>query len=136
MSSDPRPAVPVLVVDHDKDTRELYRTWLEMAGLQVEDAEDAPCALAKVRGVRPAVLVTEIVLPGTDGLSLARRLRADDRTRDISIILVTGYPTSAFEDEIRTLGIRAVLLKPCSLEQLRHEIRSAIEEASGAPAAT
>ena len=127
----------MLVVDSDQDTRELYRVWLETAGLEVEEARNGQDAFVKARGLRPAVVVTDLMLEASDGFMLAERLRAHDETHHIPIIVVTGYTSPRLHDRMRDLDALAVLLKPCSLDRLLDEVRRAVESAAGtAPVTT
>src|SRR5882672_8458159 len=89
----PRPRLRrlVLLVDDCQDTRELYAEYLELSGFDVKEAEDGIVAIDEAVRVRPDVIVMDMSLPRLDGREAARQLRADARTRNIPLVLISGY---------------------------------------------
>ncbi|MEI7744519.1 MAG: ATP-binding protein, partial [Chloroflexota bacterium] len=80
----------VLVVDDEAGLREIASRWLRDAGYEVFGASTGPAALAMLGEVEPALLLTDVIMPGEfGGLELARRARA--RYPDLRIILASGY---------------------------------------------
>jgi CheY-like chemotaxis protein len=69
----------ILVVERDPHIKKLERFFLEEAGYSVEFADDGVQGLARARALIPRVLVTEILLPGLDGLKICRALKSDRR---------------------------------------------------------
>src|SRR5215210_2547675 len=104
----PDPRV-ILIVERDQSVRELQRFFLERAGVGVEFADDGQTALDRVRLARPALIVTEILIPKLDGLTLCRRLREDPATRDIPVIVFSILAAAARASEA---GAAAFLRKP------------------------
>src|ERR1700741_4804310 len=80
----------ILVVDDEAAIRDLLAANLQRAGYKVMTAGDVPQAEALVRDTRPDLVLIDWVLPGIPGLTFARRLRADNRTKDVSIVLLTA----------------------------------------------
>src|SRR5512145_3486673 len=80
----------ILVVDDEVVVRDLVAANLQRAGYRVMCAGDVPQAEALVRDSRPDLVLLDWVLPGIPGLTFARRLRNDQRTKDSSIVLLTG----------------------------------------------
>ena len=78
----------ILVVDDEPAVRDLLSANLQRAGYKVMTAGDVPQAEALVRDTRPDMVLLDWVLPGIPGLTFARRLRSDQRTKDISIVLL------------------------------------------------
>ncbi len=113
----------VLLVDDDRDTREMYATYLAVHGFQVEQAHDGRQALMMLDGLRPDVLVTDLTLPGLDGFALARRAR-DQHPESLRVVAVTGYSLENVADRARSAGVDRVLLKPCMPDKLVAEIRA------------
>lgn len=99
----------VLIVERDHHVREFQEFFLERAGLRVEFAEDGASALEQARTNPPAVVVTEILVPKLDGLSLCRQLRADPLTSHIPVIVFSILAASARAGEA---GAQAFLRKP------------------------
>jgi len=113
----------VLIVDDDRDTREMYCESLRLMGFDPIAAATAEEALHVAAHTLPAVLVTDLRLKGQmDGAELARRLRKDQRTKDVPIIMLTG---AAIDDERDRAEFSAdrFLLKPCLPDALASEIR-------------
>lgn len=84
------PMVKILVVDDEPDARFLLRYEFERAGHEVTEAVDGRTALAKVAASRPALVVTDMMMPVMSGTELIRRLRADPDTADIPILCISG----------------------------------------------
>jgi CheY-like chemotaxis protein len=113
----------VLLVEDDRAGREMFALGLAQGGFRVEQAHNGLQALDKALELTPNVIVTDLALPGIDGLQLCRRLKDHPRTRHIPIIGITGYATFAAEpDRATRAGCDAVYLKPCQLETLVTEI--------------
>jgi CheY-like chemotaxis protein len=113
----------VLLVEDDRAGREMFATGLEGSGFRVEQAHNGLQALDKAIAVRPDIVVTDLAIPGIDGLQLCKRLRDDPRTKDIPIIGITGFATFAAEpDRATRAGCDAVFLKPCLPDTLINEI--------------
>lgn len=119
----------VLLVDGHQDTLDLYQMTLESTGFVVDVATTGAAAWTLMGSQRPAVIVTEIVLPGLDGFHLVARIRGDNRTREIPIVLLTTYPPQKLDQYAADMRIHAVLTKPCSPLDLTAAVTRAIESA-------
>jgi CheY-like chemotaxis protein len=117
------PGALVLLVEDDRAGRELFASGFASCGFRVEQAHNGLQALDKALDLHPDIVVTDLALPGIDGLQLCRRLRDDARTRDIPIIGITGYASFAAEpDRATRAGCDAVFLKPCLPDTVIAEI--------------
>jgi len=113
----------VLLVEDDRAGRELFALGFTDAGFRVEQAHNGLQALDKAFDMRPDVIVTDLAIPGIDGLQLCKRLREDPRTRHIPIVGITGYASFAAEpDRATRAGCDAVYVKPCEPETVVAEI--------------
>lgn len=108
MQPHPEPPV-VLIAERDQNVRELQSYFLGNAGLAVEFADDGQAALERARAARPALIVTEILIPRLDGLALCRRLADDPLTRDIPVIVFSILAAAGRAEEA---GAKAFLRKP------------------------
>ncbi len=108
----------VLVVEDDPYTRQFYTSALIVAGFAVEQAHNGLQALEKIIAHIPDLVLTDIAVPGIDGIELCRRLRADDRTRSVPVLAITGYNDRDYADRVRLAGADTVLTKPCDPGQL------------------
>ena len=100
----------VLVADDEEGIRDLLRKTLQLAEYDVDVAEDGRAALERLRVKRYDLLITDLRMPGMDGLTLirdVRRLRAD-----LPVIIITGYSTEATAIEAIDLGVQGYLTKP------------------------
>jgi len=117
----------VLVVDDEAFFRRLFcDTLAEEGDYQIEAVSSGEEALARLARGGIDVLVTDMVMPGICGLDLVRRARSGSNPPEV--ILATGNAT--IESAIQALknGARDYLLKPCNPEQLRHIVRTCIEQ--------
>lgn len=113
----------MLLVEDDRAGRELFALGFTDAGFRVEQAHNGLQALDKAFDMRPDVIVTDLAIPGIDGLQLCKRLREDPRTRHIPIVGITGYASFAAEpDRATRAGCDAVYVKPCEPETVVAEI--------------
>jgi CheY-like chemotaxis protein len=102
----------ILVADDDRDTRELYRACFDTNGYETAEAGTGSQAIVAAGGMVPDVLLTDYLLPDVDGVTIARRLKANPRTAGIRILMVTGYGTAELQRLAAAAGIERVLLKP------------------------
>jgi CheY-like chemotaxis protein len=114
----------VLIVDDDRDTREMYSESLRADGFHILTATSGEAAVHLAATATPAVIVTDLRLGASmDGVELARRLRADSRTRGVRIIMLTGATFGDEQQRAEAAGCDRFLLKPCLPADLASEIR-------------
>ena len=116
--------VRVLVVDDQPDERELLDTILSGCGAQVEVAGSVVEAIAKLEHFQPAVVVTDIAMPGEDGYALLRRVRAlSGPLRRLPVIAITAHARA--EDRARALsaGFRVYVAKPVDHTRLVRAVK-------------
>lgn len=113
----------VLVVDDDRACREMYAAALRAAGYDVEEAHNGNQALSKASEQPPAIVVTDLALPGLDGFLLTRKLREQPSTGALPIIAITGYGGFVGDTERAVqAGCNVVLTKPCDSDRLVEEV--------------
>ena len=105
----------ILVVERNPAVQRLERFFLEQAGYSVEFAGDGLSALDRARELCPRIVVTEILVPRLDGLSLCRQLKADPRTKSI-VVLVFSHLHA--EDRALEAGADGFIVKPIDEEHL------------------
>jgi signal transduction histidine kinase len=107
--------VAILVVDDDTSTRELLRELFEHARATVRVADSAPAAFASFRAAPPHLLVADIGLPGEDGLSLMRRIRAlPSPESGVPSLALSAYTRPEDGEAAREAGFTAFLGKPAA----------------------
>jgi excisionase family DNA binding protein len=100
----------ILVVDDEAAIRDLLSKTLALADYDVDLAPDGRTALDRLRSVPYDLLITDLKMPGVDGLTVireGRRLRPD-----IPVVIITGYSTEASAIEAVNLGVSGYLTKP------------------------
>ena len=116
----------VLVVEDEPQIQELIAINLEHHGHRVQRAASAEEAESAIRAELPDVLMLDWMLPGESGLSFARRLRTDERTRDLPILMLTARAME--QDKISGLeaGADDYLTKPFSPKELAARIKAVL----------
>jgi DNA-binding response OmpR family regulator len=99
----------ILIVERDRTVRELQLFFLNRAGFTVEFADDGRCALDRVRREPPTLLITEILIPKLDGLTLCRLVRSDAALADVPVIVFSILAAAA---RAMDAGAAAFLRKP------------------------
>jgi PAS domain S-box-containing protein len=118
------PGGVALVVDDDRDSRELIAQMLAKEGWSVAEAENGRAAIEKLDEARPDLILLDLMMPEMDGFEFAHRLRRDPRWRDVPILVITAKDLT--DDDRRRLNgqVLGVLQKGAySRDELLHEIR-------------
>jgi signal transduction histidine kinase/CheY-like chemotaxis protein len=109
----------VLVVEDDAAAGELLTEYLTWDGFEVEVVATGEEALVRAREERPALVCLDLVLDGTDGWEVLARLKQDERTADVPVVICTAHEG---RERAGTLGAADFLTKPFSREQLRRTV--------------
>jgi signal transduction histidine kinase/CheY-like chemotaxis protein len=125
----------VLVVDDNADMR-TYLTRLLAPIWRVRTSANGEEALASITEQRPDVVVTDVMMPRIDGFELLRRLRADEATRRIPVIMLTARAGQEAAVEGFAAGVDDYLAKPFRAAELIARVRVAIDRAAGRREAT
>ncbi len=113
----------VLVVDDDEVIRQLIAVNLTLEGFEVETATDGQDCLERVQVVRPDVVTLDVMMPCLDGWVTAHRLRTEEATSHIKVVLITAR---AQDDDRRRglgIGVDAYLTKPFDPAELIEVVR-------------
>ena len=117
----------LLVIERDPYVRKLERYFLEEAGFRVEFAEDGLQGLARARETLPAIVITEILLPRVDGLSICRALKSDPTTRRVAVLV---FSVLEAEQQAHDAGADAFLGKPVDDARLRATVAKLLTRVS------
>jgi putative two-component system response regulator len=120
----------ILVIDDEPLIRELIAEILEDAGHTVVDAESAGDGLGQLDARDLDLVVSDIVMPGLNGLELLEEVR--ERRPSLPVVLVTGAGTHATLSEALARGAAGLVMKPFSHAELQRTVASALERARGA----
>jgi excisionase family DNA binding protein len=116
----------VLVVDDEASIRDLLSKTLALAEYDVDLAPDGRTALERLRMVPYDLLVTDLKMPGVDGLAVIREARR--MKPDIPVIIVTGFSTEASAIEAVNLGVAGYLTKPFRIPRVLAAAAKALGE--------
>ncbi|MCP4700598.1 MAG: response regulator [Gammaproteobacteria bacterium] len=115
----------VLVADDVESNRAIIREWLEQVNLEVITAADGRQALLLTREYRPDLILMDIRMPVMDGYEATRQLKKNPATKQIPVIALTAFVTTAAETSKlkRRIGFDGYLFKPVNLPELFEELR-------------
>ena len=114
----------ILVVERNPAVQRLERFFLEQAGYVVEFVADGVTALERAKELHPQIVVTEILVPRLDGLSLCRLLKGSPQTSSI-VVLVFSHLHA--EDRALEAGADAFIVKPMDEERLIETVSRLLE---------
>jgi CheY-like chemotaxis protein len=123
----------VLVVEDYQDAREMYAAYLQFSGYRVAEASNGVEAVEKARELLPAIILMDLALPKMDGWEATRLLKADERTRNIPIVALTGHALAGHAEGARQAGCDAFVTKPCLPDVLVAEIQRMLAARAESP---
>jgi two-component system alkaline phosphatase synthesis response regulator PhoP/two-component system response regulator VicR len=118
MSKQARPPKRVLAVDDERNIRRLIEVTLVRAGYQVAQAEDGRQALEMIKASPPDLVVLDVMMPYMDGFEVLRTLKADPKTADIPVIMLTAKAQDADVFRGWQGGVDCYLTKPFQPQEL------------------
>lgn len=122
--NDTRPAV--LLVEDNADIRQFVGLVLGN-GFHVEEAVDGESGLAKALKIIPDLIISDLMMPGMDGLEMTKRLKTDERTSHIPVVMLTAKTGTAHRVEGLATGADAYLTKPFSPDELTTVVQNLVE---------
>jgi CheY-like chemotaxis protein len=120
-------AACVLVVDDNPTNLKLVTDVLEFEGYDLLKAVDAEQAQIILADTLPDLILMDIALPGMDGLTLTRILKADVRTCGVPIIALTAFAMKGDEENAKAAGCDAYITKPIDTRNLPNQVASLLE---------
>jgi DNA-binding response OmpR family regulator len=123
-SESPHAKERVLVVEDSPTIVSVVKYFLELEGFEVLVAENGLAGLEAAKRERPRVIVSDINMPGMDGMAMVKTLRADPETRDIAIILLTCESSVEKETQGLAAGADDYLLKPVEPRRLAARVKA------------
>ncbi|KZR68607.1 Alkaline phosphatase synthesis transcriptional regulatory protein PhoP [Prochlorococcus marinus str. MIT 1313] len=126
----------ILLIEDDQDMRELVSSHLELNGFDVQKAEDGIKGQALALQYTPDLILLDLMLPNVDGLTLCQRLRRDERTAGIPILMITALGGTKDKVTGFNSGADDYLTKPFDLEELQVRVKSLLRRTDRAPVGT
>jgi two-component system phosphate regulon response regulator PhoB len=120
----------VLIVDDEAPIREMIAVALEMAGYECLEAENAQQAHALILDRKPDMVLLDWMMPGTSGVEFARRLRKDEVTAEVPIIMLTAKADE--DNKVKGLesGVDDYIIKPFSPRELVARLKAVLRRAT------
>ncbi len=123
----------ILVIDDDTSINELIKVNLELAGYQVVQAFDGIKGFALTKQELPSLVVLDVMMPEVDGFTVAKRIRENEDTKNIPIIMLTAL--SQLNDKVNgfNIGVDDYLIKPFEIEELLVRVRALLKRTNQIP---
>jgi DNA-binding response OmpR family regulator len=114
----------VLIVEDDRMITTVVKYFLELEGFEVVIAKDGLVGLETAKRNPPQVIVTDVNMPGMDGMAMVKALRADALTHDIPILMLTSEGSVDSETLALSLGADDYILKPVEPRRLAARVKA------------
>ena len=123
----------ILVVDDDVAINELIKINLELSGYKVVQAFDGVKGFALAKQELPSLVILDVMMPEVDGFTVAKRIRQNDDTKEIPIIMLTAL--SQLNDKVNgfNIGVDDYLVKPFEVEELLVRVRALLKRTNQIP---
>jgi CheY-like chemotaxis protein len=112
----------ILIVDDNPIDLRLAQELLEVHGFKVDGAADAEEAQRLLLYMVPDLIVTDIALPGMDGLTFTRKLKADERLKHVPVVALTAFAMRGDDERAAAAGCRSYIVKPLNIRQFAGQI--------------
>jgi CheY-like chemotaxis protein len=112
----------VLIVDDNETNTKLAQYVLTSKGYDVRTAADAQEALSAIASFGPQLILMDLQLPGVDGLTLTRQLKADSTTKHIVIVATTAYAMKGDDERAFAAGCDGYITKPINTRMLASQV--------------
>ncbi len=126
----------ILIVEDNEKNRKLVRDVLQVKGYKTIETETGEEGIRMAQESQPALILMDIQLPGIDGITALKRLRADSKTRDIPVIAVTASAMTLKREAMLAEGFDGYQNKPISIKDFLEEVGRVLEAHRGAGAAS
>jgi type IV pilus assembly protein PilB len=125
----------ILIVEDNRTITSVVKYFLELEGFEVLLAEDGLLGLKAAKRERPNVIVTDVNMPGMDGIAMVKALRADPLTRDVAILMLTSEDSLDSETRALSAGADDYILKPVEPRRLAARVKALLARSKGRPLA-
>tara|TARA_R110002096_G_scaffold97354_1_gene216947 strand:- start:6061 stop:7404 length:1344 start_codon:yes stop_codon:yes gene_type:complete len=117
--------ITITIVDDEQDMRESISQWLSLSGYKTKTYASADLALKDIEGDYPGIIISDIKMPGTDGISFLKKLQKIDNS--LPVILITGHGDVAMAVEAMRIGAYDFLEKPFDPERMAELAKRAVQ---------
>ena len=124
----------ILVIDDDYAINELIKVNLELSGYKVIQAHDGTTGFALCKQEMPSLVILDVMMPEVDGFTVAQRIRKNDDTKDIPILMLTALSQTSDKVNGFNIGVDDYLVKPFDMEELKVRVRALLKRTNQIPA--
>ena len=117
------PNYTVLITEDNPKNRKVFKDILRVHGYKSIEAVDGEEGYKMAKEHKPDLILMDVQLPGADGYEITRRLKSEDDTKDIPIIIVTSFAMAGEENEARAAGCNDYISKPINIHQFVETIK-------------
>ena len=119
----------IVVADDDKDILDLVVFKLTQAGYDAVGVTNGVSALAAIKANPPRLAILDVMMPGLSGMDVLRKVRANEATKDLDIILLTARSRDSDVDAGFAIGASDYVVKPFSPRELVHRVNALLARA-------
>lgn len=125
--------IKILVIDDDPAINELIKVNLELSGYNVVQAYDGINGFALAKQELPNLIILDCMMPEVDGFTTAQRIRQNDNTKNVPILMLTAL--SQLNDKVKgfNIGVDDYLCKPFEMEELQVRVRALLKRSNQIP---
>jgi two-component system, cell cycle response regulator DivK len=116
----------ILIIEDNEKSRKLVRDVLQVKGYATIESETAEEGLKLAQENSPALILMDIQLPGMDGITALKHLRADPKTKDIVVIAITASVMTLNREAMLAEGFDGYQSKPIGIKDFLEEVRSVL----------
>lgn len=124
----------ILIIEDNEKNLKLVRDVLQFHGYRIVEAMTAEEGLEIARAQQPALVLMDIQLPGMDGITALRHLRAGPLTRKIPVMAVTASAMALDRQQIMAAGFNGYTAKPIQIRGFTEEVRTILDRCAGTSA--
>ncbi len=123
----------ILVIDDDSSINELIKINLELQGYKVFSALEGTTGFALAKQELPDLVILDVMMPEIDGFTVAKRIRENETTKDIPILMLTAL--SQLNDKVKgfDIGVDDYLVKPFEIDELKVRVRALLKRSNNIP---
>lgn len=122
----------ILIVEDNLDTRTIYAMILRHYGYEAIEASDGAEGVSRAMETTPDLILMDLSMPVLDGWGATEKLKADERTADIPVVMITAHSALVSDEKARDAGFTSLLLKPIETKRLVQEVERIIGPAESA----
>ena len=113
----------ILIVDDSRNIRKLLSVILKNEKHAIIESGDGNEALEKARNERPDLILLDVIIPGKDGIRVCREIKADKRTKNIPVIMITSDTSDETRQKAISAGAAAYITKPFEPKEIREAVK-------------